>query len=146
MTPTTPSEIKLAVLEERLNVYEQMMERIDVAIEKISETSQHISKMLAIHNERIDQASKTDRVIISMIEDIKKSSKEQHEEMSKKLGQRILEVEKEIERLSQFRWKAVGAIAIITFSIGIIPTLTLIVEKINYTSLPPETKIERLTK
>ena len=82
-------DTKIAVLEERLSVYEQMMSRIDSAIQKISDTSQNISKMLAIHNEKIEQCNRTDNLIVSMIEDIKKTSKEQQEEISRELGERI---------------------------------------------------------
>jgi uncharacterized coiled-coil DUF342 family protein len=118
------SDTKIAVLEERLSVYEQMMSRIDSAIQKISDTSQNISKMLAIHNEKIEQCNKTDNLIVSMIEDIKKTSKEQHEEISRELGERIENVEKKVESINQFKWKAVGAIAIVAFLIGIIPTVS----------------------
>ena len=117
-------DTKIAVLEERLSVYEQMMSRIDSAIQKISDTSQNISKMLAIHNEKIEQCNRTDNLIVSMIEDIKKTSKEQHEEISKELGERIGKVEKKVESINQFKWKAVGAIAIVAFLIGIIPTVS----------------------
>ena len=118
-------DTKIAVLEERLSVYEQMMSRIDSAIQKISDTSQNISKMLAIHNEKIEQCNRTDNLIVSMIEDIKKTSKEQHEEISKELGERIGKVEKKVESINQFKWKAVGAIAIVAFLTGIIPTVSL---------------------
>jgi hypothetical protein len=101
-----------------------MMERIDTAIQKIGETSQNISQMLAIHNEKIEQCNRTDNIIVSMIEDIKKSSKEQHEQIAKELGERIEKIEEKVEAISQFKWKAVGAIAIVIFLIGIIPTAT----------------------
>ena len=71
--PSTTLDTKVAILEERLNVYEQMMGRIDSAIEKISETNQNISKMLAVHEERLGQSVKSDAIIISMIEDVKKN-------------------------------------------------------------------------
>lgn len=118
------TETKIALLEERINVYEQMMERIDTAIQKIGETSQNISQMLAIHNEKIEQCNRTDNIIIKMIEDIKESSKQQHDAISKELGERIEKLEEKVESISQFKWKAVGAIAIIIFVIGIIPTAT----------------------
>ena len=60
-----------------------------------------------------------------VIEDIKKTSKEQHEEISKELGERIGKVEKKVESINQFKWKAVGAIAIVAFLTGIIPTVSL---------------------
>jgi methyl-accepting chemotaxis protein len=118
------TETKIALLEERINVYEQMMERIDTAIQKIGETSQNISQMLAVHNEKIEQCNRTDNIIVKMIEDIKESSKEQHEAISKELGERIEKLEEKVETISQFKWKAVGAIAIVAFLIGAIPTAT----------------------
>jgi methyl-accepting chemotaxis protein len=124
MFPTSSTETKIALLEERINVYEQMMERIDTAIQKIGETSQNISQMLAVHNEKIEQCNRTDNLIVSMIEDIKKSSREQHDEISRKLGERIDNLEEKVEAISQFKWKAVGAIAIVVFLIGVIPTAT----------------------
>jgi hypothetical protein len=124
MFPPSSTETKIALLEERINVYEQMMQRIDTAIQKIGETSQNISQMLAIHNEKIEQCNRTDNIIVSMIEDIKKSSKEQHEQIAKELGERIEKIEVKVEAISQFKWKAVGAIAIVVFLIGIIPTAT----------------------
>lgn len=124
MFQNSSTETKIALLEERINVYEQLMERIDTAIQKIGETSQNISQMLAIHNEKIEQCNRTDNIIVTMIEDIKKTSKEQHDQISEKLGKRIDTVETKLESISQFKWKAVGAIAIVVFLIGIIPTAT----------------------
>ena len=124
MFQPSSTETKIALLEERINVYEQMMQRIDTAIQKIGETSQNISQMLAIHNEKIEQCNRTDNIIVKMIEDIKESSKQQHDAISKELGERIEKVEEKVESISQFKWKAVGAIAIVSFLIGIIPTIS----------------------
>ena len=114
-------DMKIAVLEERLAVYEQMMERIDTAIQKIGETSQNISQMLAIHNEKIEQCNRTDNIIVKMIEDIKVSSKEQHEAISKELGDRIKTVEEKVEGLSKFRWQILGGLAVIAIFIKFAP-------------------------
>jgi len=141
MFPPSSTDTKIAILEERLSVYEQMMERIDTAIQKIGETSQNISQMLAVHNEKIEQCNRTDNLIVSMIEDIKKSSKEQHDEISAKLGERIDKVEEKVEEISQFKWKSVGALAIVAFLIGIIPTVTLLLKP---SEAPPQQ--ERLTR
>jgi chromosome segregation ATPase len=113
------TETKIALLEERLSAYEQMMERIDTAIQKIGDTSQNISQMLAIHNEKIEQCNRTDNIIVKMIEDIKISSKEQHEEISRKLGERITKVEEKVETLSRFRWMAAGVISLCVIIIPI---------------------------
>jgi chromosome segregation ATPase len=118
---TSSTETKIALLEERINVYEQMMERIDTAIQKIGETSQNISQMLAIHNEKIEQCNRTDNIIVKMIEDIKVSSKEQHEQISEKLGERIGKVEEKVESISKFRWQVLGGLAVVAIFIKFAP-------------------------
>ena len=121
MFQQSSSDTKIAVLEERLSVYEQMMSRIDSAIQKISDTSQNISKMLAIHNEKIEQCNKTDNLIVSMIEDIKKTSKEQHEEIARQLGERIEKIEEKVEGISKFKWQVLGGLAVIAIFIKFVP-------------------------
>jgi archaellum component FlaC len=98
-----------------------MMSRIDSAIQKISDTSQNISKMLAIHNEKIEQCNKTDNLIVSMIEDIKKTSKEQHEEIARQLGERIEKIEEKVEGISKFKWQVLGGLAVIAIFIKFVP-------------------------
>jgi len=121
MFQPSSTETKIAILEERINVYEQMMERIDTAIQKIGETSQNISQMLAVHNEKIEQCNRTDNLIVSMIEDIKKSSKEQHDQISKELGERIEKVEEKVEGISKFRWQILGGLAVLAIFIKFAP-------------------------
>jgi uncharacterized coiled-coil DUF342 family protein len=116
-------ETKIAILEERIDVYEKMMSKIDAAIEKISENSQNISQMLAIHNEKIDQCNKIDDVILKMVEEIKSDSKEQHDEIRKELNERIDTIEKKVDNLSQFRWKALGALGLLAFLFAAFPVI-----------------------
>ena len=130
------TETKIALLEERINVYEQMMERIDTAIQKIGETSQNISQMLAVHNEKIEQCNRTDNIIVKMIEDIKESSRTQHEAISKELGERIEKVEEKVESLSKCRWMAAGVIAI---TLIVVPVITTFVSN-NFLSNVEEIK------
>lgn len=99
---------RIAVLEERLSVYEQMMERIDNAIQKIGETSQNISKMLAVHNEKIEQCNRTDNLIVRMIEDIREESQKQHEEIKRELEERLEKVEIKVEEVAKIKWMTVG--------------------------------------
>jgi septal ring factor EnvC (AmiA/AmiB activator) len=63
----TAADTKIAVLEERLSSYELMLNKIDEAIQLMGKTNQNISKMLAVHNERLEQCSKTDDLIVNMI-------------------------------------------------------------------------------
>ena len=69
---------KLAVLESKLNIYEdlsrEMLSKLESAVEKISEGNSRIATILTKHDERIEQSNKTDELIIKMVEDIKQEN------------------------------------------------------------------------
>ena len=117
MFNSSGSETKIAVLEERLSVYEQMMKKIDAAIEKISQTNQSINKMLAIHNEKIEQCNKSDTVVLAMMEDIKEETTKQYISLKEDLTQRLDVVEKKVEHATQVKWMIMGMGVIIALAI-----------------------------
>lgn len=116
MFQNSSTETKLALLEERLSVYEKMMRKIDSAIEKISETSQTISKMLAIHDERIEQTVKSDEIIIKMVDEIKKSNTIEH----KSVLDRIEQIEKTVSDLLKFRWQVAAISGVVVLVVGLV--------------------------
>jgi len=116
---TTNSETKLAVLEERLSSYEVMMRKIDEAIQIMGKTSQNISKMLAVHEEKIDNCSKTDESISKSIEDMRNENKSQHKEVEK----RIDGLETKIDEVVKFRWMILGAVVFLSFALSQSPTI-----------------------
>jgi hypothetical protein len=107
-----PADTKIAVLEERLSSYEVMMKKIDEAIQIMGKTSQNISKMLAVHEERIEQCNKSDDYLSRVIEELRLENKDQHDSVSS----RIEKVETKIEELIKFRWIIAGAVIIISFA------------------------------
>ncbi len=104
MFQNSTTETKIALLEERLSVYEQMMRKIESAIEKIGETSQNISKMLAIHDEKIDQHEKADKSLSKLIYDMK----EENEHNCKRVSDRIDKIELEVNEVGKIKWMTVG--------------------------------------
>lgn len=110
----TSADTKIAVLEERLSAYEVMMRKIDEAIQIMGKTSQNISKMLAVHEERIEQCHKTDDYISRVIEELRLENKDQHEAVT----ERIENVEKKLEEFAKYRWIVVGIFAVISFGLS----------------------------
>lgn len=108
----TSADTKIAVLEERLSAYEVMMRKIDEAIQIMGKTSQNISKMLAVHEEKIDQCGKSDDLIIKMMNEMK----EEGEEHCTKVSARIEKVEGRIEEFVKFRWIVVGVALLASFA------------------------------
>ena len=100
----TTADTKIAVLEERLSAYELMLKRIDEAIQLMGKTSQNISKMLAVHDERIEQCHKTDGIITRMIDELKDENRQQHQEVAR----RIDKIEKDVTEIGKIKWMTVG--------------------------------------
>jgi chromosome segregation ATPase len=110
----TSADTKIAVLEERLSAYEGMMRKIDEAIQLMGKTSQNISKMLAVHEERIEQCHKADDYIGRVIEELRLENKDQHEAVS----ERIEKIENKLEEVVKFRWVIIGVFAVVSFGLS----------------------------
>ena len=108
----TSADTKIAVLEERLSAYEMMMHKIDEAIQLMGKTSQNISKMLAVHEEKIDQCNKTDDLIAKMISGLK----EENEKQCESVNEKIEKIEVRLEEFVKYRWIIVGVFAVVSFA------------------------------
>lgn len=113
-------ESKLAVLESKLNIYEElsreMLSKLEAAVDKISEGNNRIAMILTKHDERIEQSIKTDELIIRMIDDVKTANSKEHIAVIERLQQ----VEKDITDLSKFKWQSLAIVSAIVFAIGIL--------------------------
>jgi len=111
---------KLDVLESKLNIYEtlsrEMLEKLENAVDKISDANQHIANILTKHDERIDQSIKTDELIVKMIEDVKHQNSIEHAAVIK----RIETVESTVTDLSKFKWQAAALVGAAVIAIGIL--------------------------
>ena len=123
MFSKSSNETKIAVLEERLTSYEIMMKKIDEAIQIMGQTSQNISKMLAVHEEKLDNTSKSDEIIFNRIKSMEDKNTEEHgrvlerfESLEKKIDNRIELIDKKVDDVVKFRWIVVGALVIISFA------------------------------
>lgn len=113
----TSADTKIAVLEERLSSFEAMMRKIDEAIQIMGKTSQNISKMLALHEERIEQCNKADDYIGRIIDELRDENKEQHNAVS----ERIDKIETEVKEIGKIKWMTVGCgvlLAILTSALA----------------------------
>ena len=113
-------ESKLAVLESKLNIYEdlsrEMLSKLEAAVEKISEGNNRIAMILTKHDERIEQAIKTDDLIVKMIEEVKEQNSKEHASVIKRLEA----VEKTAQELSKFKWQVAAISGAAVLIIGLV--------------------------
>ena len=79
-------QIKVAVLEERLENFETLVTRLDSAIEKIAEVNNNVSRMLAVHEERITKQEEIDQILFDKIDKLRDKMDSDHDSVSKRLS------------------------------------------------------------
>ena len=129
---------KLDVLETKFNIYEdlsrQMIDKLEQAVEKISDSNNKIASILTKHDERIEQTIRNDEGFAKKIDEMKQENKEDHGRVIK----RIEKLELKMDDFVKFRWMAVGIAVVITLLISQASNVTSIL-----TPDPTSVRIER---
>ena len=95
LNPVDPAEV--AVLGQKLEDLKHIVVKIDTAIEKISEVNSSVSKMLAVHEQRITKQEEIDTVLFAKIDKLRDKMDRDHDGVM----QRIQLIERRM-------WMAVG--------------------------------------
>ena len=102
---------KLAVLESKLDIYEdlskEMLDKLERAVSTISDNSNKIAIVLERHENRLDEGERTNDAIIQMIKDHQKYD----DRMFKNIDEKMVELDKKVDKNSKF---VIGAMAVIT--------------------------------
>ena len=97
-------EVKVAVLEQKLEDVKDIIVKIDNAIEKLSEVNSNVSKMLAVHEEKITKQEETDNILFAKIDKLRDKVDGDYD----RIVSRVQTIEKRV-------WMAIGALACLTF-------------------------------
>jgi len=101
---------KLAVLESKLDIYEdlskEMLDKLERALTTLSENSNKISIVLERHENRLEEGDKSNLLIIKMIEEMKGQEEKNH----KVLHDRIDRIQKKVDANQRF---VIGAGAVL---------------------------------
>ena len=79
-------QVKVAVLEERLQNFETLVSRLDSAIEKLAEVNNNVSRMLAVHEERISKQENIDEILFDKIDKLRDKMDSDHDIVTKRLS------------------------------------------------------------
>ena len=79
-------EVKVAVLETRLENFETLVSRLDSAIEKIAEVNNNVSRMLAVHEQRITKQEEIDEILFDKIDKLRDKMDSDHDSVTKRLS------------------------------------------------------------
>lgn len=100
---------KLQVIEQKLEIYEdlsqKMLDKLERAVTTISENSNRVSIVLERHETRLDEGEKSNSLILQMLQEIK----ELHEKDTDTLHSRISTLSGKVEQNQRFVYGA-GAV------------------------------------
>ena len=116
---------KLAVLESKLDIYEdlskEMLDKLERAVSTISENSNRVSVILERHENRLDEGDKSNQLIIRMIEEMKVQEEKNHQI----LHERIDRIQKKVDSNQKF---VVGAGAVLATLIAVLQVAAPVIE------------------
>lgn len=146
-------ETNIAVLEQKLHTTDTVLERLADSFEKISDVSNSLTKILAIHDERFTNQAKynneTDKTIeaiakehkqtlseffirmetneyklLNMVEEMRKDLRDRDDNMTKILTDRDEKINSRITALEQWRYTSMGIVSVVSAIIGyLMPTI-----------------------
>ena len=95
----------VAVLQTKVENFEQVFDRLDRAIEKITEVNNNVSRMLAVHEERLSKQEETDTVLFDKIDKLRDKMDIDHDRVTQRL-----------QLLERKLWTAIGVLgAVVVF-------------------------------
>lgn len=101
------NDIKVALLEQKYEDLTKIISRIENVIQALSEVNSNVTKMLAVHEEKINNTEEKENIIFTKIDKLSEKVDRDYEN----LVLRMQTIEKRV-------WMAIGAIACITFVIN----------------------------
>jgi len=104
-------DIRVALLEQKVEDLKPIILKIDFAIEKLSEVNTTVSRMLAVHEERISKQEEVDNILFAKIDKLR----DKVDINNDSLFERVRELEKRV-------WMAIGALTLLTI-LSRVPTM-----------------------
>ena len=129
---------KLAVLESKLDIYEdlskEMLDKLERAVTTISDNSNKIAIVLERHENRLDESERSDNLILQMLEELK----ERHEKDNEIIHGRITTIQKKVDTNARF---VIGAGAVIASLVAVLqvvpPLIKVLTPQANTASIEP---------
>ena len=114
---------KLAVLESKLNIYEdlskEMLDKLEKAVGTISDNSNKIAIILERHENRLDESERSDQLILNILEELK----ERHDKDTETIHTRITGLQKKVDTNAKFVIGAGAVLATLVAVLQVVPPI-----------------------
>ena len=107
-------ETKVAILEEKINSSDQLLSKIESAIDKLIEANTNITRMLAVHDEKLDKQDRIDAVLFEKIDSLHRDMTRQTDIIKKGCERDIMKVNTRLTELEKKIWMMAGGLTIVS--------------------------------
>ena len=107
-----------------------ILERLEKVVDSLSENSQKMGQLLAVHNEKLDKQDKIDEILFEKIDRLSADVNRETDAIKKGCERDIRKVDDRLRLMEKKMWSIFGALAIISFLVSpvgqriIVPVLT----------------------
>ena len=116
-------QVKLAILQQRVDDIKPLLDKLDLTIEKLSEVNTTVSRMLAVHEERLSKSEEIDSVLFAKIDELRDKMDSDHNSVLS----RLQDLEKKV-------WVAIGCVVAVSF-----------IAQTNWFDLTPPSEVSKIT-
>ena len=116
-------QVKLAILQQRVDDIKPLLDKLDLTIEKLSEVNTTVSRMLAVHEERLSKSEEIDSVLFTKIDELRDKMDSDHNSVLS----RLQDLEKKV-------WVAIGCVVAVSF-----------IAQTNWFDLTPPSEVSKIT-
>ena len=114
---------KLAVLESKLSIYEdlskEMLDKLERAVGTISENSNRVAVILERHENRLNESERADKLIIGMLEDMK----ERFDKETHFINERMDRIQKKTESNARFVIATTAVLTTLVTALQVFPPI-----------------------
>ena len=95
-----------------------IIERLERVVDSLSENSQKMGQLLAVHNEKLDNQDKVDEVLFEKLDNLNRDFNRETNAIKKGCERDIRKVDDRLRVMEKKMWSIFGGLAIVSFMVS----------------------------
>tara|TARA_S200000501_G_scaffold40373_1_gene32904 strand:- start:4813 stop:5211 length:399 start_codon:yes stop_codon:yes gene_type:complete len=100
------------------NINAAIIERLERVVDSLSENSQKMGQLLAVHNEKLDNQDKVDEVLFEKLDNLNRDFNRETNAIKKGCERDIRKVDDRLRVMEKKMWSIFGGLAIVSFMVS----------------------------
>ena len=106
------------ILKRDMELVSALAEKFDIAIDRLTEVSTSVDKMLAVHENRLENQEQQREILHQRISDLKRDITDEFRLLRDENRKQHVEVNDRLSKLEKWRWFVVGIATVIGFIVA----------------------------